>query len=234
VLLTIIIPFHHEEKNISLILRSLQERLTVSHEILLVHDDKDDPTLPVIKDAQKKDASIQILLNRHKPGVPGAIKTGLEKSSGIYILFLVADDQGPVAIVNPMLHLMDQGYDLVSGTRYAKGGGMSGASHLARLVSSWGNRLFCLLTSSKLSDLTSGIKMFRKEILKKMDLKTDADWTIAFELAVQAQYHNFKVTEIPYISYNRINGGKSHFRVLPRLLKYGKVFLWGMIRLWRK
>jgi dolichol-phosphate mannosyltransferase len=234
IVLTIIIPFHHEEESIEQTLCALQGSLTVPREILLVHDDKDDPALRVINDVRSNDASIRVLLNSHKPGVPGAIKTGLEASSGKYILFLVADDQGPMAIINPMLDQMEKGYDLVSGTRYIKGGGMSGSSNLAKFASALGNRLFCLLTLSKLSDLTTGIKMFRKDILKRIDLKADADWTIAFELAVQAQVNHLKVTEIPYHSYNRTSGGKSHFKVMPRIFKYGKVFLWGVARFWRK
>jgi dolichol-phosphate mannosyltransferase len=234
VLLTIILPFHHEAKNIAQTLHSLQKCLSTPHEILLIHDDKNDPALSIIKNIQKNYSSIQLLLNRDKAGVSGAIKTGLEESSGKYILFLVADDQGPIVIINPMLNLMDQGYDLVSGTRYVKGGGISGGSFLAKSVSALGNRIFCLVTSSKLSDPTCGIKMFRKDILQKINLKSNADWIIAFELAIETQYYNFKVTELPLSSYNRIDGGGSHFKILPRIFKYGRIFLWGIFKLWTK
>jgi glycosyltransferase involved in cell wall biosynthesis len=232
--LTIIMPFHHEEKNIAQTLGRLGECLAIPYEILLIHDDKDDPALPIIKSIQTKDPSIQVLLNKYRPGIPGAIRTGLGRSSGQYILFLVADDQGPIAIINPMFDLMEQGYDLVSGTRYAKGGSIQGGSFWARVISAWGNRLFCRLAHCQLSDPTCGIKMFRKDILPKVNLKADEDWAIAFELAVETQYHDLKVTELGFNSSNRMDGGESHFKIMRRVFKYGPIFLRGIFKLWKK
>ena len=173
--LTILIPFHHEETTITKVLHKLHNTLTITHEVLLIHDDQDDPTIPIIKSIQKEYHSIQILLNAYKPGVPGALKTGLKKACGKNILLLVADDEGPVLIINPMLELIRKGYDLISATRYAKGGVSVGGHLWGRLFSTYGNRLFCMLTSSQLSDTSCGIKMFRKEILQKIPdvLKTE-------------------------------------------------------------
>ncbi|MDE1921283.1 MAG: glycosyltransferase [Candidatus Omnitrophica bacterium] len=206
-------------------LRGLQGVLNVPHEILLIHDDKEEPALPFVKPIQAKDASMQILLNACLPGVAGAIRTGLERARGQYVLFLVADDQGPLAIINPMLDLMRRGYDVVSGTRYAGSGGVSGGGFWANAASAWGNRTFGLLASSQFSDATCGIKMFRKEILQGAPFNAGAGWAVVFELAVRAERQGLKVAEIPYVSYNRVEGGMSHFKIGPRMLGYGKIFL---------
>ncbi len=230
IILTIILPFHQEEKNISPTLQRIQECAVVPHELFLIYEKANDPTVAVIKNIQLHYPEMQLFLNGHKPGIPGAIKTGLEKSSGKYVLFLVADDPGPPEIIPRMIELLDQGYDLVSGTRYAKGGRVSGGG-LAKPLSRWANRCFSFLTGSTLSDSTTGIKMFKKDILKKIDLQTSTDWAIAFELAIKAQSLGFKLTEIPYPSCNRLRGGKSHFKILPRVLNYSRTFLWGLRQL---
>ncbi len=234
VLLTIILPIHYEQDNIAQTLSLLKQNLAIPHEILLIYDDPNDPTIPIVKNIQKTYASIELFKNTFKSGIYGAIQTGLNKSTGTYILFLVADDSGPIVIINSMLKLMSHGYALVSGTRYTKGAGIGGGNYWAKFLSTWGNRIFRLLTGSRLTDLTCGIKMFRKDILKTIPLQFSKDWTIAFELAIQTQCYDFKVAEIPYISYNRVNGGHSHFKILPRIFHYTLTFLWGIRQFWTK
>ena len=79
------------------------------------------------------------------------------------MLIFAADEIGPVFIIRDMLALMEEGCDLVSCTRYAHGGGRLGGSLLGRTLSTTANFLFRRLTRSSLSDLTTGIKMFRCE-----------------------------------------------------------------------
>lgn len=235
ILLTVLIPFHHESQTIAEVLTKLQEHLkTVDHETLLVHDDTNDPTLAVIKTIQHTYPQINVLLNAHKPGVPGALKTGLGNARGAYIVFLVADDPSPAPLIVPMLNLLEQGQDVVSLSRYTKGGKAQQGDACSRFLSALANRLFVLLTGSKQSDITCGIKMFRKSILEKIVLKSDADWTLPFELAVRAQSQGFKTTELPFVSRDRAGGGKSHFKIFPRILNYGKTFAWGVWTLWKK
>ncbi|MDE2028720.1 MAG: glycosyltransferase family 2 protein [Candidatus Omnitrophica bacterium] len=227
-ILTIIMPFHHEGKSIIPALQGLQGISDIPHEILLVHDDKNDPTLPVIKGFQETSRCLQVLMNVHRPGVGGALRTGLEKARGGYLLFLVADDPGPLSIIRPMIELMNKGYDVVSGTRYSKGAHVSGGGVGARVMSAWGNRLFYWAASCKFSDATCGIKMFRRDILEKIKLNMEGGWTAAFELAIQSQRRGLKTAEIPYKSYNRLDGGPSHFKTVSRALQYGRIFLDGV------
>ncbi len=234
--LTILIPFHHEKQTIVGVLTQLRSRLSgVPHETLLIHDDWNDPTLAVIKANEVAYPQIRTVHNTYKPGIPGAIQTGLDNARrGTYILFMVADDPSPVPLIEPMLKLLEQGYDLVSLSRYAKGGRAQKGPGLPRFLSKSANRLYSLLTGSKLSDMTCGIKMFRKSILNKIPLKPGKDWTFPFELAVLAQSSGFKTTELPFVSNDRADGGKSHFKTFPRTLIYGKTFVWGVWKLWTK
>lgn len=234
-LLTILIPFHHEEASIGAVIQGLADHTGgIKHETLLIHDDPKDPTLDIITSLQKDCPHMRAMLNTHAPGVPGAIRTGFENARGEYIMLMVADDPSPCALIIPMIKLLNEGYDLIAPSRYIKSGKAQGGESLSRALSYLGNHCFRLMGASRLSDITCGIKMFRKDILNRISLKSDTDWTIAFELAVQAQYLDLKVTEIPYISYNRLSGGKSHFKLIPRLLNYSRVFIWGVLILWKK
>ncbi len=219
-LLSIVLPFYHEEECLAQTLKNLQESVRVPHEILLIYDDPADPTLPIIHNLQIQNAAIKLFLNEIGPGIPGAIKTGINKSTGEFILFLVADDPGPVLIINEMFHLLEQGYDLVSGTRYDRGGAVSGTNKLAKIISSCGNQFAAFIFRSKSTDLTCGIKMFKKSILSSLKLTCRTDWAIAFELALQAECQNFKVAEIPFTSYNRVHGTKSYMKLILRIFNY--------------
>ena len=232
--LSIIIPFHHEGRTIAPVLNDLRATLIIPHEILLIFDDPNDITLPFINKIQNRDPTLRTIHNKLKRGASGALRTGLLESRGQYILFLVADDPSPIHLINQMINLMERGHDLVSTTRYDLGGINCGGTFPYRVLSSCGNRMFRFLSHSELSDATSGIKMFRKEILSKIDLISSAGWTIAFELAIKAQSCNFKVAEIPWRSDNPIKNKRSHFKLIPKIFNYGKIFIWGVVNLHKK
>src|SRR5438552_1637615 len=135
--------------------------------------------------------------------------SGIHKSKGKYILFFPADDVGPGLSINDMVLLMSQGCDLVSCTRYAYGGKRIGGSVKQYLLSKTGNTLFRLINGMSLTDATTGIKMIRKEVFKKIVLESSTGWAAAFEISVKAQILGMKLGEVPIISVDRLFGGKS-------------------------
>lgn len=63
---------------------------------------------------------------------------------------------------------MARGYDCVFATRFAKGGKIVGSSLQREIVSRGGTVLANLFLNTKLSDMTSGFQLFRREILEKI------------------------------------------------------------------
>jgi dolichol-phosphate mannosyltransferase len=177
-------------------------------------------------------ANLRLVQNNAGRGVIKAIRAGVDAASGEYILIFAADEVGPVLAIEDMLHLIDEGCDFVSCTRYAHGGRRLGGSLLGQILSRIANRLFHLLSGCALTDATTGIKLMRRSVYYQLNLEAQpVGWAVAFEMSMKAQLGNFKMGEVPIISIDRLYGGASTFRPGPWTLEYLKWFIWGSIRL---
>ena len=66
--------------------------------------------------------------------------------------------------------MINQNYDLISGTRYKLGGKRLGGSLVSRILSVLANYSFKVITNFPLSDSTTGIKMVKKDCLNQINL----------------------------------------------------------------
>lgn len=230
--LSILLPVRNEGINVEMVLRILNAVIDINHEILIIHDNTEDDTIPVIRRMQPKFKNIRLVLNEFGRGVPNAIKAGVNAAKGKYILIFAVDDVGPALAINDMIKLLDEGCDFVSCSRYAYGGRRLGGSILEGNLSRIANRLFGILTGSVLTDSTTGFKMFKKAIFDKITLESKPiGWAVVFELAVKAQAAGLKLGEVPIISIDRLYGGKSTFSLGFWFREYLRWFLWGLIHL---
>lgn len=227
--LSILMPVLNEGVNLKMMLKILKATIEVSHEVLVVYDSLEDDSIPILKEMQKNYPNLRGIHNRLGRGVINAIKSGVNAAKGDYILVLSADDVGPLLTVDDMIYLMDNGCDFVSATRYAHGGRIYGGYFISRLLSRIANRLFYLLSKSALTDLTLGVKMFRRSVFNELNLEAKpVGWAVAFEMAIKAQIANLKLGEVPIISINRFYGGKSSFKLGPWVNEYTKWFFFGL------
>lgn len=228
-ILTILLPVRNEAGSLSVMLRVLPPLIGTSYEILVIHDDTEDTSVPQAETARAANPKVRIVHNVLGRGVINAVRAGVAVARGRYILIFAADEIGPVFIINDMLVLMDEGCDLVSCTRYAHGGGRLGGSLLGRTLSTAANHLFRLITRSAQSDLTTGIKMFRRERFEELELESrPVGWAFAFEIAVKAEAAGWTLGEVPIISIDRLFGGQSSFRPNPWIREYLRWFIWGV------
>jgi len=227
--LSILLPVRNEGINIELMLRILEAVINIPHEVLIIYDDRRDQTIPVIKKIGRKYSNIKPVLNLYGKGVINAIKAGVKKSQGRYILILAVDDVGPTLAIEDMVKLMDLGCDMVSCTRYKYGGRRLGGSQLEAIVSNAGNKAFNLLCGSAFSDSTTGFKMFRKDLFDKISLESKPiGWAVVFEMAIKAQAAGLKLGEVPIISIDRLYGGKSSFIFSSWINEYIRWFIFGI------
>lgn len=229
--LSILMPVKSEGAHLPVILKILSAVVEVPHEILVVHDDAEDDSVPAVQALQDRHRQVRLVHNRLGRGVANAIRAGVAEAAGEYILIFAVDDTGPVLAIDEMLLLMDRGCDLVSCTRYARGGRRLGGSLIGGILSRIANRLFRLLTGSTLTDATTGIKMVRRTVFEQLSLEAGAGWAVAFELAIKAQLAGLRVGEVPIISIDRLFGGESTFKLGPWLVEYWKWFVWGVRRM---
>ncbi|MBN4049083.1 glycosyltransferase [archaeon AH-315-M20] len=227
--LSILIPVFNEGVNLNTTLRIVEAIVDYPHEVLIVHDFPNDDSIPVVKSMQKNYPNLRLVHNQLGRGVINAIKSGVDTAAGDYVLVIAADDIGPPLAINDMVALMDEGVDLVNATRYAYGGKNIGGTLTSNFLSTVANKIFYILSGSRLTDPTFGVKIFRKEKFNEVNLVSNpVGWAVSFEFAIKAQAAGWKLGEVPLISLNRLYGeGKSSFR-LNWLTEYSKWFLWGL------
>ena len=226
--LSVLMPVKSEGAHLPVILNILSAVVEVPHEILVVYDDEDDDSVPVVQVLQDRHPQVRLVHNTLGRGVANAIRAGVREAAGEYVLIFAVDDTGPVLAIDEMLLLMDRGCDLVSCTRYARGGRRLGGSIIGGVLSWMANGLFRRLTGSVLTDATTGIKMVRRSIFEQVSLEASVGWAVAFELAIKVQLAGLRVGEVPIISIDRLFGGESTFKLGPWLVEYWKWFVWGL------
>ncbi len=227
--LSILMPVRNEGINIKIMLKILNAVVDIPHEVLIIYDSPDDNAIAVVKGRQPDHNHVQLIYNNLGPSVLNAVKAGIKAASGEYILLLAVDDLGPVLAIEDMISLLNEGYDLVSCTRYAYGGRRLGGSFIEGMLSRIANKLFCFFSGSMLSDATTGCKMFRKEIFENIVLESrPIGWAFIFEFVIKAQKLGVKMGEVPIVSIDRLFGGKSTFLLWPWVKEYLRWFIWGI------
>jgi dolichol-phosphate mannosyltransferase len=219
--LTILIPVKNEGLNLTIMLKILGAVVDVTHEVLIVFDRPDDDSLNVVRSLSPADPTIEPVYNALGAGVLNALRAGVARARGKYVLIFAADEVGPV--------LMEQGCEFVSCTRYAHGGRRLGGSWTGGLLSRLANSAFCRLSGFRLTDATTGIKMFRTELFDQLNLQArPIGWAVAFEMGIKAQLAGLRLGEVPIVSIDRLYGGKSSFALGPWTSEYLRWFLWGL------
>ena len=226
---SILIPVKNEGLNLTIMLKILRAVVEVPHEVVVVHDDAEDKSADIVVAMSADYPTIRAVHNTYGRGILNALRAGVAAATGKYVLIFAADEIGPVLAVEDMLALMEQGCDFVSCTRYAHGGRRLGGSWIGGLLSRTANWLFCRLSGLKLSDATTGIKMFRPELFEKLHLEArPVGWAVAFEMAIKAQLAGLQLGEVPIVSIDRLYGGKSTFALGSWTNEYLRWFVWGL------
>jgi glycosyltransferase involved in cell wall biosynthesis len=228
--LTILLPVMNEGINLKVMLQMLRAVVKEEHEVVVVVDRPDDTSIEVVEKIKSEYPELRWIHNQIGRGVVNAIRAGVETARGDNILIFAADEVGPVLAIEDMMVLMrEEGCDFVSCTRYAHGGRRLGGSVIGGFLSRCANRLFHVLTGSPFTDATTGIKMFRREVFGRLDLRCKpVGWAVAFEMAIKAQHAGLKLGEVPIVSIDRLYGGESTFRLGSWVKEYSRWFLWGV------
>ena len=165
--LTIAVPVYEEAENIEKLVRTVEALVRLPHELAIIYDHDEDNTLPVARALESEFPNIKLMKNRfgNGKGVVNAVRTGLYGTSSDYVCIMTADSTDPPDAVARMYSLARQGYDLVSASRYSKGGKKYGGPWFQTILSKWGNAVFQALTGFPIGDPTYSLKMYSRGLL---------------------------------------------------------------------
>ena len=167
-MLSIIVPFYNEEKNVSLLYDELRAVLSDSkyeYKILFVNDGSSDNGGREIEHIKKNDTHVMLLTHRRRLGKGTALHTGLDNEKGEVIVFMDADLQDDPRDLPAFLQKIDEGYDFVNGIRIDRRDNfmIKTYSRIARLFLN-------IFLRSPFTDINCGFKAFKREVLDEVSL----------------------------------------------------------------
>jgi len=224
--LGIIIPVYNEAENIGRTLRTIEDKIKTPHAIYIVYDFDEDNTLPVAIEFLKEGLNMHFVKNPVK-GVVSAIKTGLQKAEESYLLVTMADLSDDYSVVDKMCELMIEGYDVVCGSRYMRGGKQVGGPLLKKTLSRLAGVSLKYLAGLPTHDITNSFKLYRKTLLDSIEIESDGGFEIGMEIVVKAHFSGSKVTEVPSTWVDR-EEGKSRFKIARWAPKYLKWYFYAI------
>jgi glycosyltransferase involved in cell wall biosynthesis len=225
--LSVVVPVFKEGESIVPVMRALTAGIVTPHEIVIVYDFDEDPTVPVIARLHEETPAIRGLRNDLGRGVLNAMKAGIADSSGDYVLISMADGSDEPHVVDPMVALARGGADVVSASRYMKGGHQVGGPRLKRLMSRTAGLTLHWFGGVPTHDPTNNFKLCSRRFLDSTTIESSAGFELALELTVKATLAGRRVAEVPTTWRDR-TAGESNFKLrkwLPHYLHwYGVAF----------
>lgn len=230
--LSIIIPVYNEENTILPLIEkviSIELIENITKELIIINDCSIDKSEEIILSFKKSNPEIDIKYFSHEfnKGKGAAIHTGIDKANGDFIIVQDADLEYDPNEINILLKPVLDGFaDVVYGSRF-----MGGKPH--RVLFFWhtkGNKLLTFLsnlfTNLNLTDMETCYKLFKSEIIKKINLK---EKRFGFEPEITAKIAkiaDIRIYEVGISYYGRtykegkkINW-KDGFRALYCIIKY--------------
>lgn len=225
------IPTYNESENIEIIVGRL--RAAVPHaDVLILDDNSPDGTGQIADALAAADSQITVLHRTAKAGLGAAYVAGfnwaLEQGYDV-VVEMDADGSHQPEQLPRLLAAIDDGADLVLGSRYVPGGEVENWPWHRLALSRGGNRYSRTLLRVKLRDITGGFRAFRASLLRKLDLDSIASEGYCFQVDLAWQSLNLgaRVDEVPITFVERVRGESKMSNAIVREALW-RVTVWGL------
>jgi len=196
--LTIVIPVYNEGGNFPALWREITSGIKTPFTAIVVYDFDEDNTLPVAREIiASGETRLTLRKNAYGRGVTGAIKTGLEAVESGPVLVTMADLSDDLTQVDQMHELYRQGFDVVCGSRYMKGGQLIGGPFLKQLMSRVSGLTLHYFRGVPTHDATNSFKLYDAAMVRDIKVESVAGFELGLELTVKAFLNGYRIAEIP-------------------------------------
>jgi dolichol-phosphate mannosyltransferase len=206
----LIVPTYNEAPNIERLVESVRKVLPASRRIAIVDDSSPDGTGKIADRLAAEQDDVEVIHRRRKEGIGpaylDAFKRALEGGAEVVVQMDADFSHDPAYL--PRLLDASRTADLVLGSRYVPGGGVTEWGPLRRLISRGGSTYARAILGLSVRDLTGGFKCYRRSVLEAIDLDSVASRGYAFqvEMTYRAIRAGFEVVEVPIVFRDRREG----------------------------
>ena len=213
--LSIIVPLYNEEESLPE-LAAWIERVTteysLTYEVLMVDDGSDDRSWEVIEELHAKNPNIKGIKFRRNYGKSAALNTAFQACEGDVVITMDADLQdSPDEIPELYRMIAEEKYDVVSGWKKKRYDNVL----LKNIPSKLFNRTTQRVSGIKLHDFNCGLKAYRKEVVKNIEIYSEmhryipviAKWAGFKKIGEKVVIHQKRKYGISKFGWNRFVNG---------------------------
>lgn len=208
----VIIPTYNEVGNLGPLVEAITDQGEMFN-LLIIDDESPDGTGLLAEHLKSQyPGRIEVMHRQGKLGLATAYLAGFQYgvSKGYDYLFEMDADfsHHPRYLPQFIAAMKMRGADVVLGSRYVDGGGVTDWPWFRRMISIGGSQYARLMLRLSIRDLTGGFKCFRREVLEaiKLDEIQATGYGFQIEMTYRAVQHGFQVVEHPIIFEERREG----------------------------
>jgi dolichol-phosphate mannosyltransferase len=223
----IVIPTYNERENVVLLIPEIRKISPEVH-ILVVDDNSPDGTSRCVKELAKSIENVFVLDRAKKEGLGRAYIAGFRWAleRGYELIFeMDADFSHNPSYLPDFFRGIDEGADLVLGSRYVSGVNVVNWPMSRLLLSYFGNLGARIVAGVPVKDCTGGYKCYRRRVLEALDLARIGSSGYSFQ--VEMTYHvwrkGFRIVEIPIVFTDRQRGTS---KMSTKIVREALVLLW--------
>lgn len=220
---SVIIPAHNEERLIEATVRGVLSAVKSPAEIIVVADHCSDKTEEIVISIMPTDSRLMLVRNDARKGSFGnALLRGFEAATGDAVVPVMADHCDDPNTIDRMAQAMiEKQADVVSASRYMKGGSKKGGPKLQNILS----RIVCytlkIFTRIPTWDAANSYKMYRRDFLRSLDYVIEnAGTEYSMALLFRAYRKGAKIIEIPTSWQGRRMKAGDEWKILKRFPGY--------------
>lgn len=214
--LSILLPAYNEADVLKQNVESIEKvAAQIAHpfEIVIAEDGCSDETPRIACDISNNSSRVIHLHSNHRLGKGMAIREAFKASQGQIVVFMDADLSTSLDHLHDVVKLVENGYDAVIGSRYARGS-FAKRPVFRTAASKAYNFLVRLLFQDGVLDHQCGFKGFNRRVLKDiLDEVTEDGFSFDTELILRMKRKKLRVIEIP-VNWTEIDERTSKFRLL--------------------
>ncbi|MCI0493820.1 glycosyltransferase family 2 protein [candidate division KSB1 bacterium] len=205
--ISLVIPLYNEEENARILhskTREALDSLGKEYEIIFIDDGSKDRTFEILKQIHVENPRTKIIKFRGNFGQSAAMAAGFEAAKGEYVFAMDGDLQNDPKDIPRLLEKLEEGYDVVSGWRKNRKDKLV----IRKIPSKIANKLICRVTGVKLHDTGCSLKVFRSEIIKRINLYGELHRFIP----ALAKIEGARITEM-VVDHHERKFGKSKYNI---------------------
>jgi len=169
----------------------------------------------LVVDGHSTDGTREFLASKHcetltqtKPGRGNAIREAMERVTEDVIVLMASDGNDDPSCISQLLRKIDEGYDIVSGSRFATGGKTDDSDDPFG-IRRFGNRFFTSLVNTfwraNYTDSTCGMRAFTRKAWVELQIGATKNET-EFLMSIRAAKRGLRVCQIPMVEGTRVGG----------------------------